>query len=149
MLLERLGLKNSNGVSTPLVPGTVQKESENDELLDNKNSALYRQIVGSAIYISNGTRPDTSYAVGQLARFMSKPRSSFLSHAKNLLKYLQRIANYRIPYSPSSDSSLRPNLICNAFDIYANAKWGTEDNRKSIQGYAVVYNGGATSWTSQ
>ncbi|KAI0999958.1 hypothetical protein K3495_g8240 [Podosphaera aphanis] len=131
-------MKNCNGVSTPLVPGTVLKESENDELLDSENSALYRQIVGSAIYISNGTRPDTSFAVGQLARFMSKPRSSFLLHAKHLLRYLQRTANYGILYSPSTNSSLRPNLICNAFDIYADATWGTEDDRKSIQGYAVV-----------
>lgn len=72
-LLDRLGMKNCNGVLTPLISGTVLKNSEEDGFLNDDDSALYRQIVGSTIYPSNGTRPDISNAVGQLARFMAKP----------------------------------------------------------------------------
>lgn len=148
-LLERLRIKNCNRVSTPLSPGTVLKEYDHDELLDKDNSALYGQIVGSTIYLSNGIRPDISNAVGQLARFMEKPCTLFLTHAKHLLRYLQRTANYGIKYSPNynNTNTLYPKL--NEFDIYADATWATENDRKSIQGYAVVYNGGAISWTSQ
>ncbi|KAI1002518.1 hypothetical protein K3495_g5687 [Podosphaera aphanis] len=147
-LLERLGMKNCNGVSTPFITGTVLKERDDDELLDEDNAALYRQIVGSTIYLSNGTRPEISYAVGQLARFMAKPRLSFLHHAKHLLRYLQRTALYGIIYSPHKDVS-NSKAKSNVFDIYADATWGTEDDRKSFQGYAVIYNGGVISWTSQ
>ncbi|KAI1003628.1 hypothetical protein K3495_g4576 [Podosphaera aphanis] len=148
-LLERVGMKNCNGVSTPMVSGTVLKEHEGDELLDDDNAALYRQIVGSMIYLSNGTRPDISYAVGQLARFMSKPRFSFLLHAKHLLRYLQRTANYGITYSPSNQDGCVVSPSSNVFNIYTDATWGTENDRKSFQGYAVVYNRGAISWTAQ
>ncbi|KAI0997533.1 hypothetical protein K3495_g10653 [Podosphaera aphanis] len=149
-LLERLGMGNFNGVSTPIASGTVLKERDDDELLEEDNAALYRQIVGSTISLSNGTRPDISYAVDQLARFMAKPRQSFLSHAKHLLRYLQRTAHYGINYSPDHSDTHANNVHkSNAFDIYSDATWGTEDDRKSFQGYVVVYNGGAISWTSQ
>ncbi|KAI1000320.1 hypothetical protein K3495_g7878 [Podosphaera aphanis] len=147
-LLERTGMKNCNGVSNPLDCGTVLRESADDKLLDAENSALYRQIVGSVIYLSNNTRPDISYAVGQLARFMSKPRLSFLNHSKHLLRYLQRTMNFGITYSPRNDDP-RTRYKLNSFDIYTDATWGTEDYRKSFQGYSVVYNGGVISWASQ
>ncbi|KAI1004664.1 hypothetical protein K3495_g3545 [Podosphaera aphanis] len=65
-LHERLGMKDCNRVSKPPVSTTVLKEHENDELLDDDNASLFRQIVRSTIYLANGTRPDVSYAVGQL-----------------------------------------------------------------------------------
>ncbi|KAI1002466.1 hypothetical protein K3495_g5735 [Podosphaera aphanis] len=145
-LLKRFGMKDCNGVSTPMVSGIVLKEHENDELLDDDNAALYRHIVGSTIYLSNGTRPDVSYAVGQLARFMAKPRFSFLLHAKHLLRFLKRTANYGITHAPNTISS---RMSSNVFDIYSDATWGTENDRKSFQGYTVVYNGGAISWAAQ
>ncbi|KAI0995900.1 hypothetical protein K3495_g12281 [Podosphaera aphanis] len=148
-LLELLGMKNCNGVTTPLTPGTVLKENEDDELLCDDNAALYRQIVGSTIYLSNGTGPDISYAVGQLARFMAKPKLTHLSHAKHLLRYLQRTAEYGIAYSTDHGNTYTANLKSNMFDIYTGATWGTEDDRKSIQGFTVIYNGGVISWTSQ
>jgi hypothetical protein len=79
-----VGMKNCNGVTTPLTPGTVLKEIEDDELLCDDNAALYRQIVGSTIYLSNGTRPDISYAVGQLARFMAKPKLTHQAIARRM-----------------------------------------------------------------
>ncbi|KAI1002912.1 hypothetical protein K3495_g5296 [Podosphaera aphanis] len=83
-LLGRTGVKNCNGVPNPLDCGTVLRERADDKLLDAENSALYQQIVGLIIYLSNNTRPDISYAVGQLVQFMSKPRLSFPNHSKTL-----------------------------------------------------------------
>ncbi|KAI1007218.1 hypothetical protein K3495_g1001 [Podosphaera aphanis] len=37
----------------------------------------------------------------------------------------------------------------NVFDIFADATWEPEDDRKSFQGYVVLYNEGAISWVSQ
>ncbi|KAI0993413.1 hypothetical protein K3495_g14771, partial [Podosphaera aphanis] len=147
-LIERLGMSRCNGVATPLIPGLVLKEYEDDEFLNDDNAALYRLIVGSTIYLSNSTRPDIAYAVGQLARFMAKPRIS-LNHAKHLLRYLQCTGKYGITYSVSNKNSCTSHPLFNAFNIYADATWATENERKSFQGYAVVYNGGAISWAAQ
>lgn len=80
---------------------------------------------------------------------MAKPRLSYLNHAKHLLRYLQRTSSYGITYSASKSSGLNDKFKSNAFDIYADATWGTEEDRKSFQGYAVTYNGRVISWASQ
>ncbi|KAI0993478.1 hypothetical protein K3495_g14706 [Podosphaera aphanis] len=138
-----------NGVLSPFDCGTVLKEKDDDELLDTQNSALCRQIVGSVIYLLNNTRPDISYAVRQLACCTSKPRNPSFQHSKRLLRYLQRTACFGIVYSISKNIKVNGNLRFNYFEICTDFIWRTGDDRKLIQGYAVVYNGGVISWASQ
>jgi hypothetical protein len=49
-------------------PEDIDSESQ---LLEEQEIHAYRQIVGSIIYLSNGTRLDLCYAVGQLARHIA------------------------------------------------------------------------------
>ncbi|KAI0994011.1 hypothetical protein K3495_g14171 [Podosphaera aphanis] len=84
-LLERMGMLNCNPTELPMPAGTVLKDADEHELLDDDESGLYRQIVGSTIYLCNNTRPDIAYPVGQLARFTSKPGEPHLKMAKQLL----------------------------------------------------------------
>ncbi|KAI0999426.1 hypothetical protein K3495_g8772 [Podosphaera aphanis] len=73
-LLQRLKMDKSIPKNLPLPAGTVLNPPTEDypwNILNTTEAGLYRQIVGSVLYLSNGTRPDIAYAVGQLARFMS------------------------------------------------------------------------------
>ncbi|KAI0999467.1 hypothetical protein K3495_g8730 [Podosphaera aphanis] len=88
-LLERMGMSKCNSNDLPIPAGTVLKESEESDLLKKDETGLYRQIIGSVIYLANNTRPDIAYAVGQLARFMLKPGTIHLKMTKHLLRYLQ------------------------------------------------------------
>lgn len=100
-LIQRLGMEKSIPKDLPLPAGTVLSPSTKDDIhqtLKDDDICLYRQIVGSVLYISNGTRPDISYAVGQLARFMSDPDSNHLSMAKHLLRYLNGTRSLGIKY---------------------------------------------------
>ena len=56
-------------------------EMESPELVDLR---LYRAIVGSLIYVMNGTKPDLCYIVIKLSRKMSKPSQADLSTAKHV-----------------------------------------------------------------
>jgi hypothetical protein len=56
----------------------VLKLVDDDSLLEGDDITIYRQIVGSALYLLNNTRPNTSYTIGQLARFMLKPATIYL-----------------------------------------------------------------------
>jgi hypothetical protein len=69
-LLKRLGMDKSNPVALP-IPASIVLKSDND-LLEGDDITVYRQIVGSTIFLVNNTCPDIAYTVGQLARFMSK-----------------------------------------------------------------------------
>jgi hypothetical protein len=91
-ILERFGMNNCNPKDIPIPAGTVLQSSDQDldryALLEADEAGLYRQIVRSTIYLSNCTRPDISYAVGQLARHMAKPNEYHLRVGKLLLRYL-------------------------------------------------------------
>jgi hypothetical protein len=94
-LLERFGLQKANPVSQPFPTGTVliqsnladiEEEKGNTEYqrLKKDEAEAYRQAVGSLLYLSNCTRFDISYAVGQLARFMHEPRIVHFRLAKQV-----------------------------------------------------------------
>ena len=68
--------------------------------LDEDQAAIYRTIVGHAIYLSNITRLDIAYTTSQLAQIIAKPNTNHLLIAKGLLRYFKGIAIARIIYKP-------------------------------------------------
>ena len=136
-------MEDCNPKNLPLPAKTILKPAEDDDpwyLLEGDEASLYRQIVGSILYLSNGTRPDISFSTGQLARFMSKPNSYHLSMAKHLLKYLRRTRSLGITYRPDKNTQ--------QWEAWSDATWGTESDKKSFQGYTVIWNGGAVTWSA-
>jgi hypothetical protein len=51
---------------TPFLSGVKLEDGRETPLVDN---TLYRQLVGSLLYLTH-SRPDLSYAVGTVSRFM-------------------------------------------------------------------------------
>ncbi len=141
-LLERLAMNNCHPTYLPMPAGTVLKPDK-DHLLDQGNSFVYRQIVGSALYLAINTCLDFSYAVGQLARFMAQPAETHLQYAKQLFRYLNGTRTIGITYSSRLKEGPQ------TYKLYSDATWGTEDDRISFQGWVVVRYGGAVSWASQ
>ena len=110
-LVERFRMEKSNPTVLPIPAGTVLKlrkeythttDDAADELrtLTDTETRIYQQIVGSLIYLSNGTRLDLSYPVGQLARHMADPLILHLRLAKQVLRYLNRTKGLGIRYRP-------------------------------------------------
>ncbi|KAI0991127.1 hypothetical protein K3495_g17060, partial [Podosphaera aphanis] len=135
-------MNECNPRSVPLPPKTILRKTQDEDTwrcLYGDEAALYRQIVGAVLYLSNGTRPDISYAAGQLARFMSAPNSHHLEMAKHLLRYLKGTRNFGIKYKALGAEQAE-------WAAWTDATWGTEEDMKSFQGYAVIWHGGAISW---
>ena len=66
-LLEKYGMNNCKPIATPVDVGTkLIKAINEDETIDQQ---LYQSAIGSLMYLSISTRPDISYAVGNLAKF--------------------------------------------------------------------------------
>jgi hypothetical protein len=62
-----MNMINANSTSLLIPTGIVLKSVDKVELLLKSDEiTLYRQIVGSVLYLSNNTRFDTSYVIGQL-----------------------------------------------------------------------------------
>ena len=104
---------------------------------------LYREIVGSLIYIMTATRPDLSYVVTRLSQFMASPTSMHLNVAKDVLKYLKGTQNQGLKFSKHDEP-----LIIRGF---SDSDWGSSEDRKSISGYCfkLSENGTLISWKSK
>ena len=106
-------------VDTPL-PGGCRKE--NATSLEVVDATVYRQLVGSLMYLVN-TRPDICYAVKQLSQAMVKPTKLYWKEGKHVLRYLRGTSGYGLWYRQSDEVRL-----CG----FTDADWArSPTNRKS------------------
>lgn len=64
-------MENSNAVGNPIVPGTKLFKDEGPKI----DSTMFKQVVGSLMYLT-ATRPDITYSVNLISRFISCPTDS-------------------------------------------------------------------------
>jgi len=98
-LLQRYGMLDCKPISTPMDPNVRLQEDEGNDLED---MTMYRQLVGSLIYLTL-TRPDISYPVGVVSRYMSKPKKPHLDAVKRILRYVKGTINFGIMYKKTID----------------------------------------------
>ena len=140
-ILERFKMLNCNPKSIPCDLSVVKLDLNTDspELEDPR---LYREIVGSLIYLMTCTRPDICYIVSILSQFMSKPTMAHLNLAKFVLRYIKGSSNFGLIYSK-----------CEKLDLigYSDASWGNSANRKSMSGYCFRLSGNSSlvSWKTR
>jgi hypothetical protein len=117
--------------------------SDKAKMAEQKTPAdakLYASIVGSIMYLSNFTRPDLTYSVNQLCRYMSKPSQHHLSMAYHLLSYVNYTLDYGITYSTTSHKLMG----------YCDASWlSCVDTSRSNTGFVFMQNNGPISWQSR
>lgn len=83
---------NCNSAETPAEMNLKFGKGKGEPTADE---TLYREIVGSLMFICH-TRPDISYVVGLVSRFMSNPKQSHMMAAKRVLRYLKWTLNYGV-----------------------------------------------------
>ena len=86
-------------MSTPMDPNVRLQEDEGKDLDD---VTMYRQLVGSLIYLTL-TRPDISYPGGVISRYMSNPKKPRLNAVKSILRYIKGTINFGILYKKTKD----------------------------------------------
>lgn len=137
-LLAKFHMTECKPKSIPLTVGTVLGKNVGEPL--DTSIYPYSTLVGSMLYLACCTRPDISYTVGVLTRFMSNPTMAHWLAAKSLLRYLAATTDYGITYT-STDLQLHG---------YCDADFAADpDTRRSITGFVFKLAGGAISWSSK
>ena len=83
-LLEKAGMAGSNPSHSPMEPRFKLSKSSTAPATD---STEYRSIVGSLRLLVH-TRPDLTFAVGFVSRFMESPTEEHLAAVKRILRYI-------------------------------------------------------------
>nr|KYP60164.1 Retrovirus-related Pol polyprotein from transposon TNT 1-94 [Cajanus cajan] len=136
-LLKRYGMLDCKPTSTPTEVNAKLCSAEGRDL---KDATMYRQVVGSLIYLTL-TRPDIAYAVGVVSRFMQNPKKPQLEVARRILKYVKNTIDYGIFYKKGAPCEVTG---------YCDADYtGDHDTRRSTTGYMFTMGSGAISWCSK
>ncbi|KAE8734204.1 PLAC8 family protein [Hibiscus syriacus] len=101
-LLKRFGMLECKSTSTPMEPNVKMCAHEGKDLEDE---TMYRQLVGSLIYLTL-TRPDISYAVGVMSRYMQNPKKPHLEAVRRILRYVKSTIYYGLLYKKGEDCKL-------------------------------------------
>jgi hypothetical protein len=137
-LVEKAGLSDCNPVHIPMEPRLkLSKDSQNPAV----DKTLYRSIIGGLRYLVQ-TRPDITFAVGFVSRFMEAPTTEHWAAVKHLVRYIAGTLHFGCRYERST-GELR--LIGYSDADHA----GDIDDRKSTTGMVFLLRGSAVSWQSQ
>jgi hypothetical protein len=137
-ILERFCMKNAKSKPIPISPGSkIQKKGA---ALSNA-STPYASLIGSLLYLSVCTRPDISWSVGALSKYLACPTEEHWNLAKSILRYLVGTADYGIVFGSKNE------LLLEGFTDADHA--GDIDTRRSTTGYVFNLFGGAIIWSSR
>ena len=139
-LLSRFNANDMTPCSIPCDPSIYELLREPSPLLENPT--VYREMVGSYIYLMTATRPDLAYIVTLLSRFMQKPTKMHLKIARGVLRYLKATIDHKLTYVKSED----PLKIVG----HSDSDWASDNDFQSISGYVFKLNENSAliSWRS-
>ncbi|XP_014517174.1 uncharacterized protein LOC106774644 [Vigna radiata var. radiata] len=133
-LVQLAGLTNATPVDTPMEVNVKYRQHEG-ELLDDPTQ--YRKLVGSLIYVTI-TRPDISYVVHTVSKFMQSPRHFHFSAVQRIIKYLLGTSSRGLFFPGNSSLQLQ---------AYSDADWaGCPDTRRSTTGWCMFLGNAPISW---
>ncbi|KAK2363323.1 secreted RxLR effector protein [Trifolium repens] len=123
-------------------PTMSVKDMTPEEAWSNvKPSVHYFKVFGCLMYLL-ATRPDLTFYVCLIARYMDKPTELHLAAAKRVLRYLKGTIGFGVWYKKENE---RIDLQGWTDSDYA----GDLDDRKSTSGYVFTYGSGPISWSSK
>jgi hypothetical protein len=136
-ILKRFDMLECKSMNTPMEAKLKLLVDTSSDLID---ATLYRQIIGSLMYLTN-TRPDICFAVNTLSQFLVEPRRVHLVAAKHVMRYLKGTMDYGLSYDGDHDFTLSG---------YTDADWaGSVADRKSTSGCCFSLGSAMISWQSR
>jgi hypothetical protein len=128
-------LSDGKSSPTPYDPSVILRKNKNKPT----DQPRYSQIVGSLMYLASTTRPNISFAVSKLSRFISNPGIDHWHALKRVMRYLCGTMSYRIHYLG------HPAVL----EGYSDTNWISDvDDIKATSGYMFTFGGGTVSWRS-
>lgn len=136
-LTEKYQITESKSYKTPMEMNLKLELSESYD-----SNIKYRNLIGALLYISQGTRPDISYAVNYLSGFQNGYSKTHFKYALRILKYLYSTRNLVLKFDSSNSMSL--------IDCFVDADWaGDVTDRKSRSGILIHVLGNPVLWISR
>lgn len=138
-MIDKFNMSNAKPLTIPAEPSIRLSSTATNVQCDPRQP--YREAVGSLIFLATSSRPDISFAVNQVSRFLNNWTDEHWQAVKRIIRYLKQTVNYKIVYSKTAKIEVKG---------YTDADYaGCIETRKSTSGYVFVLAKGPITWKSQ
>lgn len=136
-LMKKFRMEDAKPSSTPVEVGLKLSEDDDSKFVD---PTLYRSLVGSLMYLT-ATRPDITYGVSLISRFMEQPKRTHWEAGKRILRYVRGTLGDGIYYQKANGTKVIG---------YCDSDWaGSIDDSKSTSGNVFFVGSSAITWMSK
>jgi hypothetical protein len=134
-VLSRFGYSNCKPTPIPYDASIILKK--NKRIM--RDQLRYSQIISSLMHLDSAMRPDISFALSKLSRFVSNLGDDHWHAIERVMHYLKGTTNYEIHYSGN------PKVLKG----YGDSNWISDaDEIKATSGYVFTLGGWVVSWKS-
>ncbi|KAK1652538.1 hypothetical protein QYE76_070343 [Lolium multiflorum] len=133
-VLRIFGYADCKSSLTPYDPSVLLRKNEKA----TRDQLRYSQIIGSLMYLACTTRPDISFTVCKLSRFVANPGDDHWHALERVMRYLKGTMSYGIHYTGYP----------RGLEGYSDSNWISDAKMKATSGYVFTLGGGAVSWKS-
>jgi hypothetical protein len=113
-ILKRFDMLEWKSMNTPMETKLKLLVDTLSELVD---ATLYRQIIGSLMYLRN-TRPNILFVVNTLSQYLVEPRRVHLVAAKHVMRYLKGTLDFGLYYNGDHEFRLVGILIQIGMEVF-------------------------------
>ncbi|WVZ59153.1 hypothetical protein U9M48_009345 [Paspalum notatum var. saurae] len=125
-LLEKARLKGCNPTQVPM------QEKPKLSTAEKVDATHYRSLVGGLRYLTR-TRPDITFVMGYVSRFMEEPRKDHIAAVKHLLRYIVGTCTLGLAYPQRKKTN-----DLHLFGFSDREMGGDIDGRKSTSGMVFL-----------
>jgi Reverse transcriptase (RNA-dependent DNA polymerase) len=135
-LLHETWMLGCRPANTPIDPNHGLKMGVSDQV----DRERYQRLAGRLIYLAH-TRPDISYAVSVVSRYMYDPRVVHQETVDRILRYLKGCPGRGLLIEKNKHMRI---------EVYIDVDWtGCQDDRKSTSGHCAFVGENLVSWRSK
>ncbi|GJT82259.1 uncharacterized mitochondrial protein-like protein [Tanacetum coccineum] len=136
-ILKEACMEECNPTLCTMEPGLKLSNAEDEPEVE---ATQYRKMVGCLRYLLH-TRPDLTYSVGVVSRYMQSPRELYARAIKQILRCLKGTTSFGIKYNRSNDMKLVG---------YSDSSHNVDiDDGRSTTGHVFYFGTPPITWCSQ
>ncbi|KAG8473481.1 hypothetical protein CXB51_035654 [Gossypium anomalum] len=139
-VLCRFNMQSAKPVSAPLAAHfrlSSALSPQSDDEIEYMSHVPYSSAVGSLMYAMVCSRPDLSYAVSAVSRYMANPGKEHWKAVQWILRYLRGTTDVCLQFGRTKDGVIG----------YVDADFARDlDRRRSLTGYVFTIRGCAIRW---
>ena len=141
-ILAHFRLDRAQPAVTPMKPGTdfmPDSPLVSPTLLTAAKKMMYREMIGSLMYLAVMTHPDISFAVSTLSQYLDVPQTTHINAVRCIFRYLLGTKQLRLILGGKVNDVVR----------FSDADWASHIHRHSISGFAFFVGLGVISWSTK